>query len=64
MNFGGMNLLHMNNVVKGLPLIEKPERICEGCIFGKQHTETFLVGKSYKVHTPLEIAHYDICGTM
>ena len=59
-----MKLLHMNNVVKGLPLIEKLERICEGCIFGKQHRETFLVGKSYKVHAPLEIAHYDICGKM
>ena len=23
------------NMVKGFPLIDKPERVCEGCIFGK-----------------------------
>jgi len=25
-------------MVKGFPLIEKPDSICEGCILGKQHT--------------------------
>ena len=32
MNFGGMKLLHIKNMVKGFPLIDKPERVCEGCI--------------------------------
>jgi hypothetical protein len=35
LNFGGMKLLHTKDMVKGFPLIEKIERICEGCIFGK-----------------------------
>jgi hypothetical protein len=35
LNFGGLNLLHTKDMGKGLPLIEKLERICEGCIFGK-----------------------------
>eukprot|EP00253_Pinus_taeda_P018528 PITA_18528 len=43
-NFGGLNLLHRKGMVKGLPLIEKPNSICEGCILGKQHRETFLAG--------------------
>ena len=64
LNFGGMNLLHRRNMVKGLPLIDRPERVCEGCIFGKQHRKTFLVGKSYRAHTRLEIVHSDICGPM
>ena len=51
-------------MVKGLPLIEKPERICEGCIFGKQHIESFPVGKSYRAKAPLEIVHSNICGPM
>jgi hypothetical protein len=51
-------------MVKGLPLIEKPERICEDCIFGKQHRESFPFGKSYRAKAPLEIAHSDICGPM
>ena len=44
--------------------IDKPDRVCEGCIFRKQHKETFPVGNSYRVCTPLEIVHYDICGPM
>ena len=64
LNFGGLKLLHTKNMVKGLPLIDRPERVCEGCIFGKQHRETFPVGKSYRARTPLEIVHSDICGPM
>ena len=51
-------------MVKGLPIIDKPDRICEGCIFGKQHRDTFPVGESYKARTPLEIVHSNICGPM
>jgi hypothetical protein len=51
-------------MVKGFPLIEKLERICEGCIFGKQHRESFPGGKSYRERAPLEIVHLDICGPM
>jgi hypothetical protein len=49
---------------KRFPLIEKPEMICEGCIFGKKHRESFPVGKSYRAKDPLEIVHSDICGPM
>ena len=45
LNFGGLNLLHRKGMVNGLPFIEKPDSICEGCILGKQHRETFPVGK-------------------
>ncbi|XP_059073703.1 uncharacterized protein LOC131874377 [Cryptomeria japonica] len=37
LNFGNLNLLHKKKMVMGLPLIEKLDRICEGCILGKQH---------------------------
>ena len=64
LNFGGLKLLHTNNMVKGLPLIDRPERVCEGVIFGKQHKDTFPVEKSYRACTPLEIVHFDICVLM
>ena len=64
LNFGGLKLLHMKKMVKGLPLIEKPERICEGCILGKQHRESFPISKSHRARAPLEIVHSDICGQM
>lgn len=64
LNFGGLNLLHRKGMVKGLPLIEKPGSVCEGCILGKQHRETFPVGKSVRAKAPLEIFHSDLCGPM
>ena len=51
-------------MVKGFPLIEKRERICEGFIFGKQRKESFPLGKSYRARDQLEIVHSDICGSM
>jgi hypothetical protein len=53
LNFGGLRLLHTKDMVKGFPLIEKIEIICEGCIFGKKHRESFPVGKSYTEKDPL-----------
>jgi len=41
LNFGGLNLLSRKGMVRGLPLIEKPDSLCEGCILGKQHRESF-----------------------
>ena len=56
-SFGGLNLLHRKGMIKGLPLIENPDSLCEGCILGKQHRESFLVGKSIRAKAPLEIFH-------
>ena len=46
LNFGGLNLLNRKGMVSGLPFIEKPDSLCEGCILGKQHRENFLPGKA------------------
>eukprot|EP00253_Pinus_taeda_P029582 PITA_29582 len=35
LNFGGLNLLSRKGMVRGLPLIEKSDNLCEGCILGK-----------------------------
>jgi hypothetical protein len=64
LKFGGMKLLHTKDMVKGLPLIEKRERIYEGCIFGKKHRESIPDGKSYREKVPLEIVDAYICGPM
>ena len=60
--FWGLKLLHTNDMVKGLPLIEKPDIIFKGCIFGKKHRESFQIGKSYGEKAPLEIINSYICG--
>eukprot|EP00253_Pinus_taeda_P033405 PITA_33405 len=64
LNFGGLNLLHKKDMVKGLPLIEKPDSRCEGYILGKQHRETFPARKLVRAKAPLEIVHLDLCGPM
>eukprot|EP00253_Pinus_taeda_P019137 PITA_19137 len=64
LNFGGFNLLSRKGMVRGLPLIEKPDSLCEGCILGKQHRESFPSGKSIRAKEPLEIVHSDLCGQM
>ena len=63
-NFGGLNLLHRKGMLKGLPLIEKPDSLCEGCILGKQHRESFTARKCIREKAPLEIFHSDVCGPM
>eukprot|EP00253_Pinus_taeda_P013378 PITA_13378 len=57
LNFGGLNLLSRKGMVRGLPLIEKPDNLCEGCILGKQHKEIFPSAKNIRAKAPLEIVH-------
>ena len=57
-------MLHMRGMVKGFPLIEKSDNLCEGCILGKQYRESFPAGKSIRKKAPLEIVHSDLCGPM
>jgi len=64
LNFGGLNLLNRKGIVRGLPLIEKPDSLYEGCISGKQHRKSFPSRKSIKAKAPLEIVHSDFCGPM
>jgi hypothetical protein len=64
LSYGGLNLLYKKQVVRGLPLIEHPTKICERCILGKQHRNSFPSGKSWRERTPLEFIHSYLCGPM
>lgn len=64
LNFGGLNLLSRKGMARGLPLTEKSDNLCEGCILGKQHRESFPSRKSIRAKSPLEIVHSDLCGPM
>ncbi|KAE8681894.1 mucin-2-like [Hibiscus syriacus] len=57
-----MVLLSKTSMVKGLPEINPPNQICEACIKGKQHVQSFEVGRSWRTRRPLEIVHRDIAG--
>ncbi|KAL4362751.1 hypothetical protein GQ457_04G006200 [Hibiscus cannabinus] len=62
LGFSGLKLLSKAKMVNGLPEINSPNQLCEACIKGKQHRQSFEVGKSWRARRPLEIVHTDIAG--
>ena len=64
LSFHGLHLLYKKHMVNGLPMMEQKDQVCEGCILGKQHIDSFPVGRSWRAKAPLELVHSDICGPM
>uniref|UniRef100_A0A2N9JBE9 Integrase catalytic domain-containing protein n=1 Tax=Fagus sylvatica TaxID=28930 RepID=A0A2N9JBE9_FAGSY len=64
LNFGGLKLLAKTKMVRGLPSIEHPNQLCEGCLFGKQSRKSFPKEASTRANKPLQLVHADLCGPM
>ena len=62
LGFSGLKLLSNTKMVDSLPVINEPKNLCEACVKGKQHRQSFPVGKSWRAKKPLEIVHIDIAG--
>lgn len=62
LNFGGLKLLSSKGMVRGLPLIDHPEQLCEGCLLGKHSREDFPKESANKATKPLEFVHTDVYG--
>ena len=45
----------------GLPAIKGVNKLCNGCLIGKQRRTPFLSQASYRAGEPLELMHGDIC---
>eukprot|EP01018_Ginkgo_biloba_P000370 Gb_39764 [translate_table: standard] len=63
LNYGGLVMLRKNEMVAGLPFIQGSKEICEGCLYGKQHRDSFPASK-FKAREPLILVHTDLCGLM
>lgn len=50
-------------MVDGLSHIEVDKNICEGCLLGKQHRESFP-DSSYRAKGPLQLVYTDLYGPM
>ena len=50
-NFSSLKLSH--ELVHGLPLVENPKSVCEGCVLGKQTRQKFDHGKAWRASFPL-----------
>ncbi|KAE8666843.1 hypothetical protein F3Y22_tig00112490pilonHSYRG00048 [Hibiscus syriacus] len=62
LNFGGLELLSKKEMVKGLPHINHPDQLCEGCLVGKQFRKSFPKESETRAKKPLELIHTDVCG--
>ncbi|CAL1382197.1 unnamed protein product [Linum trigynum] len=62
LNFGGLKLLDQKKMVHGLPVINHPDQLCEGCLVGKQFRASFPKESLSRAKAPLELVHSDHCG--
>ena len=62
LNFGGLQLLVKTTMVRGLPSIEHPNQLCEGCLLGKQSRKCLPKEASTRATKPLQLVHTDVCG--
>ncbi|RDX68692.1 hypothetical protein CR513_52293, partial [Mucuna pruriens] len=55
LNFGGLKTLRQKEMVVGLPNIPIPTEVCEECVIGKQHRESFPKENTQRARRLLEI---------
>ena len=53
LNFGSLELLSKKEMVKGLPCINHPNQVCEGCLLGKQFKMSFPKESEIRARKPL-----------
>jgi GAG-pre-integrase domain/Zinc knuckle len=61
-NFHALKDLSHKKMVHDLPMIAQEDRICDGCLIGKQHRNFFPAEAKYRAKFPLELWHVDLCG--
>jgi hypothetical protein len=61
-NFRSLSDLSSKGMVEGLPSVKRVERICDGCVLGKQHRKPFPQVSSFRAQRGLELVHTDLCG--
>lgn len=49
-------------MVLALPLIQPPDKVCEGCLVSKQPRSTFKSYAPTRAAEPLVVIHSDVCG--
>ena len=49
-------------MVTGLPSFKVSQRICEDCLVGRQHRDSFPTASMWRASKTLQLVHADICG--
>ncbi|KAL0424086.1 UNVERIFIED_CONTAM: Retrovirus-related Pol polyprotein from transposon TNT 1-94 [Sesamum radiatum] len=64
LNFKSLSLLSNQNLVDGLPMITHIDAVCESCVVGKQHRDSFPKNSNKRASEVAELIHADVCGPM
>ena len=62
LNFDSLIPLSSNNMVRGLPIMHKVNKLYHECVHSKQSRSSFPSQSSYRAKKPLELIHADLCG--
>jgi transposase InsO family protein len=62
LNFQALRKLGRGEMVKGLPVIDHIEQVCEDCVLAKQKRMSFPQTAKYRAQKELELVHGDLCG--
>jgi len=60
LNFNSLNQLGRKSMVSGLPMIQPPKKICEGCVISKHHRKKFVREALHKARQPLGVVFSDV----
>lgn len=61
-NFQALNLMSTTRMVRGMPKICQPKKVCTSCLLSKQTQRPFPAQTLYKSKEVLELIHGDLCG--
>jgi hypothetical protein len=62
LNFRSLSDLNSKGLVDGMSSVRRVEKVCDGCVLGKQHRRPFPQASSFRAEKGLELVHADLCG--
>lgn len=62
LSFKGLKTLQHKEMVKGLPVMKMPSKLCTDCMIGKQHRKSIPKKSLWRATHKLQLVHSDLCG--
>ena len=62
LSFKGLRTLQYKQMVRGLPQLKAPSKICMDRMVGKQHRDAIPKRSLWRAYQRLQLVHADICG--
>jgi len=61
-HFAALRKMGREELVRGLPVIDQVQQVCDACLAGKQRRAPFPQKALWRSTEPLQLLHGDICG--